>query len=194
MGDLATMKKTIFEKITIVGVGLIGGSLGLAIQKRKLAKFMMGVVRRKSTLSAMFACKAVQGVTLSLEEDVRGADPVILCAPVSTILEQIRTLQPLLSKNTIVIDVASSKTLIDNAARNYLKGARFVGCHPMAGGTQTGVGHADVDLFEGAGCFMTNADDTVKKFWNKLGASVQYLTPKQHDAWVARAICKTLSC
>lgn len=180
------MNKPMFDKVCIVGVGLIGGSLGLAIKKRKLAKLVMGVVHRRSTLAKAFRRKALHGATMNLKEGVRDADLVILCAPVSTILQQIKVLKPWLSPNAVVIDVASSKVLIDIAARKYLKGVRFTGCHPMAGSAKTGLLNADEDLFEGAGCFATNADQTVKKFWTALGSQVHYLTPEKHDEWVAR--------
>jgi prephenate dehydrogenase len=146
----------------------------------------MGVVRRRSTLANAFRQRALHGATMSLKEGVRDADLVILCAPVSTILKQIRILKPYLASKAIVIDVASSKALIDLAARKYLKGVRFTGCHPMTGSTKTGILNAHPDLFEGAGCFATNADPAVKKFWNALGSQVHYLTPEKHDEWVAR--------
>jgi prephenate dehydrogenase len=180
------MSKPLFDKVAIVGVGLIGGSLGLAIKKRKLAKLVMGVVHRRSTLAKAFQRHAVHGATMSLKEGVRDADIVLLCAPVSTIIEQMRVLKPLLSKKAVVMDVASSKMLVDAAARKYLKGVRFVGCHPMAGAAKTGVLHADADLFEGALCFMTSADATAQKFWHALGSKTHYLTPEKHDEWVAR--------
>ncbi len=179
------MRKVLFDKVTIVGVGLIGGSLGLAIKKRRLAKLVMGVVRRRSTIAKAFRRKALHGATMDLKEGVRDADLVILCAPVSTILQQIKKLKPYLSPKAVVIDVASSKTLIDNASRKYLKGIRFTGCHPMAGSAKTGIANADADLFQGASCFMTNMDKRVEKFWNALGSKVLYLTPQKHDEWVA---------
>mgnify|MGYP001615944478 CR=1 FL=1 len=175
-----------FDRVAIVGVGLIGGSIGLAIKRRGLARLVMGVVRRRSTLAKALRHRALHAATMSLKEGVRGADLVILSAPVSTILQQIKTLKPFLSPNAVVIDVASSKTLIDLAARKYLKGVRFTGCHPMAGSAKTGILNADADLFEDAVCFMTNTDAKVKTFWNTLGSRVQYLTPEEHDDWAAR--------
>ena len=180
------MSKPLFDKVTIVGVGLIGGSLGLAIKKRKLATLVMGVVHRRQTIAQAFRRHALHGATMNLKEGVRDADLVILCAPVSTIMQQMKTLRPMLKPGARVIDVASSKLLVDHAAKKYLKGVRFVGCHPMAGSAKSGLEHADADLFEGAGCFMTGPDKVVDRFWRALGASPHILTPQSHDEWVAR--------
>ncbi len=180
------MKKPLFSKICIVGVGLIGGSLGLAIKKRKLAKMVMGVVHRRQTIAEAFRRHALHGATMNLKEGVRDADLVILCAPVSTILQQLKILKPLLKPGARVMDVASSKLLIDHAAKKYLKGIHFVGCHPMAGSAKSGLANADADLFEGAGCFVTRVDDKINKLWRSLGARTHILTPQSHDEWVAR--------
>ena len=178
--------KPLFDKVAIVGVGLIGGSLGLAIRKRKVAKLVMGVVRRRQTIAQAFRRRALHGATMDLKEGVRDADLVILCAPVSTIMQQMKVLRPMLKPGVRVIDVASSKLLVDIAAKKYLKGVRFVGCHPMAGSAKSGLEHADADLFEDAGCFMTRADKVVDRFWRSLGAYTHILTPQSHDEWVAR--------
>jgi len=182
----AEIKRPVFNKICIVGVGLIGGSIGLAVKKRKVAKFVMGVVRRRQTVAEAFRRGALHGATMDLCEGVRDADVVLLCSPVSTIVKQIKILRPFLKPDALVMDVASSKTMVDDAARKYLRGVRFVGCHPMAGSAKTGVIHADADLFCDAMCFLTNADREAESFWKALGSKIFYLTPKQHDEWVAR--------
>ena len=175
-----------FDKITIIGVGLIGGSLGLAIKKKRLAKLVMGVVHRRKTIALAFRRRALHGATMNLRYGVRDADLVILCAPVSTIVQQMKILKPMLKPGARVIDVASSKLLVVHAAEKYLKGVRFVGCHPMAGSAKTGLPAADPFLFEGAVCFMTGADPVVQRFWRALGARPHVLAPKSHDEWVAR--------
>jgi len=175
-----------FEKVAIVGVGLIGGSLGLAIRKRRLAKVVMGVVRRRKTVAEVLRKRTVHGATMSLKEGVRGADLVLLCSPVSIILQQMKGLRRLLAPGALVVDVASTKVLIDHAAKKYLKGSRFVGSHPMAGSSQKGALYADADLFEGTVCYLTNFDPEAERFWRALGAKTFYLTPERHDEWVAR--------
>lgn len=175
-----------FEKVAIVGVGLIGGSLGLAIRKRRLAKLVMGVVRRRQTGAQALRKRAVHGATMSLKEGVRGADLVLLCSPVSTIVRQMKTLKKFLAPGALVVDVASTKVLVDAAARKYLKGVRFAGAHPMAGSSKKGVPAADADLFQGAICYLTNFDPEAERFWRALGTKTFYLTPERHDEWVAR--------
>ncbi len=109
------MTRPPFEKVAIVGVGLIGGSLGLAIRKRKIAKLVMGVVRRRLPGAQALRKNVVHGATMSLREGVRGADLVLLCSPVSTIVDQIRKLKPLLAPRAFVVDVASTKVLVHHA-------------------------------------------------------------------------------
>jgi prephenate dehydrogenase len=150
-----------------------------------MATLVMGVVRRRQTVVEAFRKKALHGATMSLKEGVRDADVVLLCSPISTIVQQIKLLRPLLKPNALVMDVASSKLLVDLAAKKYLKGVRFVGCHPMAGSAKTGVEHADGDLFQNAVCFLTHADKGASAFWKALGTKIFYLTPASHDEWVA---------
>ena len=92
------MKKPLFNKICIVGVGLIGGSLGLAIKKRKLARWVVGVTRRKETIQKAFGMGALDIATLDLKEGVKDADLVILCAPIST-MRSARKSRPVVSRS-----------------------------------------------------------------------------------------------
>jgi prephenate dehydrogenase len=176
----------LFKKVCIVGVGLIGGSLGLAIKKRRLAKFVVGVSRRKTSARDAAAVGAVDMATLDLREGVGGADLVILAGPVSTIETQIRSLPKLLSKNALVIDVGSSKGRIEAQAKKYLKKNKFVGCHPMAGLEKRGVLYSQECLFDGAVCFVTRRNAAVERFWKSVGAKPIVIGAKAHDAWVAQ--------
>ena len=185
--------KPLFNKICIVGVGLIGGSLGLAIKKRGLAKFVVGVTRRKETAKHAAQYKVVDMATMNLSEGVSGADLVILCGPVSVILDQIKILPKFLNKKTIVMDVGSSKVQIEKTAKKYFRvGAHgraplpvFVGCHPMAGSANRGLEYADADLFQGAQCFLASKNNKVEPLWKALGANPVQLSAKQHDEWVS---------
>lgn len=181
------MNKPLFNKICIVGVGLIGGSIGIAVKRRGLAKWAIGVVRRKETVSSAFKKKAVDVATLNLREGVRGADLVILCAPVFTILKNLKDIAPHLKRGAVVIDVGSTKTQINAAAKKQLKKNIFVGCHPMAGSEKCGIGEARADLFKGAVCFLTSRNAKVGRFWKALGAKPVLIDAKKHDAWVAKA-------
>ena len=175
-----------FKKVCIVGVGLIGGSLGLAVKKRRLAKFVAGVCRRKSSARDAAAAGAVDMATLDLREGVSGADLVILAGPVSTIEAQIKSLPKLLSKNALVIDVGSSKGRIVTQAKKHLKKNKFIGCHPMAGLEKKGVLYSQECLFDGAVCFMTERNATIERFWRSIGARPIVIGAKAHDAWVAQ--------
>ena len=180
-------KNPIFNKICIIGVGLIGGSIGRAVKRHGLARWVIGVVRRDETAKKAVSLKAVDVAIKDLKEGVRGADLVILCGPVSTIESQLAFIKKRLSPNAIVIDVASSKRRIVEAARRHLKKNSFVGCHPMAGSEKTGVEHGCPYLFEKSVCFVTKAHPKVNRFWRALGATPVVISPEKHDDWAARA-------
>ncbi|MBI4432484.1 MAG: prephenate dehydrogenase [Candidatus Omnitrophica bacterium] len=180
-------KAPLFQQITIVGVGLIGGSLGLAIKKGGLAKVVVGVVRRRQTIDKAFQKKAVDVVTRDLREGVKSADLVILCAPVSVIARQIKAIGAYLKKGALVMDVGSSKSEINKTAGRYLKRFSFVGCHPIAGSEKGGVENARVDLFKGSACFLTERNAMLERFWRALGSRVVIADPKRHDRWAAQS-------
>lgn len=180
------MKKPLFQKVCIVGVGLIGGSIGMAVKQKKLARFVLGVVRRKQTAEEAFMKRALDIATLDLKEGIKDADLVILCSPVSVIESQIRQIAPHLKKGALVIDVGSSKGNIESAAKKFLKKNTFVGCHPMAGSEKTGVSSARADLFKGSVCFVASKHPKVETFWKELGAKTVFLSARPHDALVAR--------
>lgn len=182
------MKKPFFGKVCIVGVGLIGGSIGMAVKKRRLARSVAGVVRRRQTAEAALKRKAVDETVFDLASGVSCADLVILSSPVRTILQHLKILDSLVKPGAIVIDVGSSKYRIDKTAKRHLKKAVFVGCHPMAGSSKRGVDCADAspDLFLGAVCFMTSKNAKIRKFWNLLGSRVvDTLSSREHDEWAA---------
>ena len=180
------MNKPLFDKVTIVGVGLIGGSLGLAIKKRKLAKLVMGVVhRRRSGLEAMKK-GAVHGITMNLRTGLADADLVLLCSPVSTIVSQMKDVERFAKPGALIMDVASSKMLVGMAAKKYIRKAIYIGSHPMAGSSMRGAKYSSPDLFENAICFLTCAHRPALEFWHALGSKTHILTPQSHDEWVAR--------
>lgn len=175
-----------FNKICIVGVGLIGGSLGMAIRKRRLAKWVIGVVRHDETAKKAIQLGALDVATKDLKVAVKDADLVILSGPVSVITSQLKVLPKLLKEKTIVIDVGSSKALIDRTAKKYLR-KKFIGCHPMAGSEKRGVEFSEADLFKGSLCFITSQNASVESFWKALGAKPVRISSSSHDAWVANA-------
>lgn len=169
-----------------MGVGLIGGSVGMAVKKRKLARWVMGIARRRETITAAFHRKAIDIGAVDLRH-VSGADLVILAAPVSVITSQIKALRRYLRPGAIVMDVGSSKQVVETSAKKYLKGFTFVGTHPMAGSECLGVERAKAELFEGATVFLTKKNAKVSELWRRMGAEPVVTTAVEHDRWVSKA-------
>ena len=181
-------RKPLFRRLVIVGVGLIGGSIGLAVKKRGLARCVVGVVRRDRTARLAVSTGAVDVATRDLRAALSGADAVILCAPVPVILAQLAAVDRLLPKGALILDVGSSKSQVARAGLRSVRRATFVPCHPMAGSARRGLdsGDAHADLFVGATCFVIRAHPKAVRFWKALGSRViDRLSAEEHDEWVA---------
>ena len=185
-----------FNKITIIGVGLIGGSIGMAIKKLRLAKVVCGVGRRMSSLKNAKRLGAVDVVTLDLEAGVKDADLIIIATPISLIPQyalKIAVLSDWAKKETIITDAASTKDFVVSKLENILpETVHFVGSHPFAGSEKASVLHASADLLNGANVFVTPTKNTnkpalgkVKNFWKALGAKVIAIPAGKHDRLVA---------
>ena len=179
-----------FRKIAIVGVGLLGGSIGLAVRERKLALEVVGVETNPHSRAEATARGAVEKCTDLLGMGVAGADLVVLACPVQTIVSELARLAPLLGAHTIVTDVGSVKAPIAEAG--LALGGAFVPGHPMAGGERGGMELARADLFEGAAWALTPGSQTrpaavtkIAQLVEGLGARVVTMTPEEHDATVA---------
>jgi prephenate dehydrogenase len=198
-----------FRAVTIVGLGLIGGSLGLAIRRRRLAREVIGVGRRAATLTEARRRGAIDWGTRRLAEAARQSDLVVLATPVGVMPALAARLARCVPSGCIVTDVGSAKVAVVSALERGLDGvARVVGAHPMAGSEQSGIAHAEEALFEGARCFVTRTPRTdlralraVTALWRRLGSHVEVLTPQRHDRLVASishlphlaAVCATLA-
>jgi prephenate dehydrogenase len=179
-------------RVAIIGVGLIGGSLGMALRARRLATEVIGVARREETLVDAQRLGAIDRGTLSLVEGVRDADLVVLATPVRTIMEQLAAIGPGLSPGCLVTDAGSTKADIVAAAVCLPETVDFVGGHPMAGSDEAGVAAARADLFQGATWALTPADrspeDAVTRLETlvrALGSNPLRLSASEHDAIVA---------
>ncbi|MCG8429974.1 MAG: prephenate dehydrogenase/arogenate dehydrogenase family protein [Candidatus Omnitrophica bacterium] len=179
-----------FGKVALVGVGLIGGSLGMAVKKHRLAREVVGVSRRAASIEKARKRKAIDRGSRELDI-IRGADLVVFAAPVSVILRRAPEVARYLDERCIVTDVGSTKTEVAAGLRKIFP--RYVGSHPMAGSEKRGVANASADLFRGALCLLTPTRSTeaaaarkVELLWRKVGASTARLTPARHDAIVAR--------
>jgi prephenate dehydrogenase len=185
-----------FRKITIIGVGLLGGSIGLAVRRRQLARQTAGFVRRTASLKDCERAGAVDFATTDLPAAVWDADLVILCTPLAQMHSRVREMLPALKRGAIVTDVGSVKAGVVRELSLLIQktGAHFVGSHPMAGAEKTGVSAARADLFEGTVCVVTPTKQTnrtalkkVEQFWKAIGSRVLELKPEIHDALVSRS-------
>ncbi len=185
-----------FRKITIIGVGLLGGSIGLAVRQRRLAGEVAGYVRRAASLKDCEKAGAVDYATTDLLAAVSKADLVILCTPLAQMRSIAEKILPALKRGAIVTDVGSVKAGVVRELESIIAraGAHFVGSHPMAGGEKMGVLAARADLYANAVCVVTptkksnaGAVRKVEQFWKSLGARVLKLDAAQHDLLVSRS-------
>ena len=185
-----------FQKITIIGVGLLGGSIGLAARRRRLAWEVAGFVRRPASLKDCEKAGAVDYATTDLLAAVSNADLVILCTPLLQMRLRAAEMLPALKRGAIVTDVGSVKASVLRELESLIQksGAHFVGSHPMAGAEKTGVGAARADLFENAACVVTPTKNTspaalrkVEQFWKLLGGRTIRMAPQLHDELVGRS-------
>ncbi len=184
--------------ITIIGTGLIGGSIGRGLKERGLARSIIGVGHRKSSINKALKMGAIDEGTLEIEEAVKEADIIILATSVSLIPDYAKKIIPLMKKSAILTDVGSTKdyivSQINNEIMNTYDGEKpnFIGAHPLAGSEQRGVESARPDLFEGSVCILTPTDLNSKKnitrlsnMWKALGARISIMTPSKHDEVLA---------
>jgi prephenate dehydrogenase len=190
---LISLQSYLFRKITIIGVGMMGGSLGKAIKKHKLAKEVVGLSQRHTSLIAALKNEAIDHAYHDVKKAVQDADLVVLATPVCIITGMLSMIGPHLKRGAIVTDVGSTKVSIVNAAQEHLPNhSHFVGSHPLAGSEKKGVYYANADLYQDAVCLMTPTEKTnhsarekVKQFWTKIGCQVKLLSPEEHDKILA---------
>ncbi|MEI7904378.1 MAG: prephenate dehydrogenase [Candidatus Firestonebacteria bacterium] len=180
------------KTVAILGVGLIGGSLGKAILRRGLFKKVIGVGRNPEKLEKALKARAITEFSTNLKA-VSSADLVILCTPVARIKETFKKLSKLLKPGCIVTDAGSTKEEIVSAAGKFLpEDIFFVGSHPIAGSEKSGIDHSGPELFKGAACVVTPVKTTnkqalleIKKLWSRLGGKIVSMSPAEHDRVVA---------
>lgn len=181
-----------FDRVTIIGVGLLGGSLGLAIKSRWPGCRVTGYGHRASTIELALKSGAIDQAAADVGASVKDAQLVVLCTPVSLIAEYLEQISAHVPAGAIVTDVGSTKeSIVHEGERQIRSPAYFVGSHPMAGSEKRGVDAAKVDLFEHATCIVTrspqtdrDAADKVTAFWSALGMRVISHTPADHDRLV----------
>ncbi len=185
-----------WKKVTLIGVGLLGGSLGLALRQRRLADSVIGLVRRRSSVRESQDAGAVDQATRDPLRAVEDAQLVVICTPLGQMKSLLDQILPRLEPGAIVTDVGSVKGAVVRDLHDAVKkvGAHFIGSHPMAGAEKSGVAAARPDLYTNAICVLTPTPDSnpsalrkVERLWKSVGARVIRLTPQAHDELVSRS-------
>lgn len=185
-----------YDTVAIIGVGLIGGSIGLALRERRLAQNIVGIGRRQTSLDKARDVGAIDHGVTNLANGVAQAQLIIVATPVDSIAERVIQASAACPATSLITDAGSTKASIVAAADAGLaarrSGPRFVGSHPLAGDHRTGPEHARADLLEGRTVVITPTEHTrpaavteVSGFWQSLGANVISMTPDKHDAALA---------
>jgi prephenate dehydrogenase len=177
-------------------MGLLGGSLGLAIRQRELARQVVGLVRRAAALTECEELQVVDSATQHLPTAVKDADLVVLCTPIGRMKQLAEDMRSSLKSGAVVTDVGSVKGLVVEELEPVVAEAEahFVGSHPMAGSERTGMAAAHASLFVDACCVVTptgrtdpTALELVRSFWQAVGARTIELAPGVHDDLVSRS-------
>lgn len=180
----------VFERLAVLGLGLLGGSVARAAKETGAAGRVVGSTRRRDVLEAALAEGAVDAVGTP-EEVVCDSDLVLLATPVFAMAATVRKIAPHLRDGALVTDVGSVKAVLHETLPGLIgSGARYIGSHPMAGSHERGFGNARADLFRGAPCVVTETASTPEldrlcDFWRVLGARVVLRDPARHDMEVA---------
>jgi prephenate dehydrogenase len=186
----------LFEKISILGLGLLGGSVAMAAKEAGVAREVVAWGRREEALAKAQAQGVVDSFHLDPREAVRGADFVLLAVPVDRMASLLAEVADSLADGVLVSDVGSVKGELSETLPKLLPaGALYLGSHPMAGSHLRGVEHASAELFQGAACVVMEAGESFRSeqeklvsFWRALGGNVVLREAKRHDeevAWVS---------
>jgi prephenate dehydrogenase len=183
-----------YRKVAIIGVGLIGGSIGMALRQRGLAQSVVGIGRQQSSLDRALHHQTIDQATTNWEEGLAGAELVVVATPVANIADHVCRALDATPEDCVVTDGGSTKYVICTAvqARSPDRAGRFVGSHPLAGDHRTGPEFARGDLLAGKLVVVTPTQTTpaetiakVEAFWQNLGARVTRLAPGDHDQALA---------
>lgn len=182
------------DTLTIVGVGLIGGSIGLAAKAKGAANHVVGVGRDERNLARAEAIGAIDRFTTDLAAGVANADLVVICTPVDRVARDVIAASQSAPPRAVITDAGSTKGNIvrELAGKMPADRATFIGSHPLAGSEKKGAAHGRADLFENRLVIVTPTPETdfeaasvVELFWQKLGARVIRMDPFEHDEALA---------
>lgn len=181
------------KNITIIGLGLIGGSLGLALKKKLPGLVVRGIDHKPESVQTAALLGAVDTASVQMEEAISGAEVIFLATPVSEMSRLVVQMRPYLNAGTIVTDMGSTKAQIVEYMESELpQGVAFLGGHPLAGSEKAGIREAHVELLENAVYVLTPTERTtvetveaVSGLLEQLGAKIMLLSPAEHDRKVA---------
>ena len=178
------------NKITIIGVGLIGGSLALALKERNLAKVVFGYGRDQSRLEEAQKSNVIDAFSTNIKEAIDEANIVVIATPVGTFKDILDQIEPLISSNVIITDVGSTKSDIVNIVNDVLKdnSSCFIPAHPIAGKERSGFEVSDSKLYDGKKVIITPQEtnspesiDEIDQMWKNVGADVDFMNAESHD-------------
>ncbi len=185
--------QVMFERIAIIGIGLIGSSISHAARRAGLARQIVGSSATPATRAKAEELGLVSKAYADAADAVKGADLVIMCTPVGVYGKIAAQIGPHLTAGTIVTDVGSVKAaVVRDIAPHLPKGVHFVPGHPIAGTEQSGPESGFAELFDGRWCILTPEPGTdaaavakLEKFWQKLGSNVEIMGAEHHDMVLA---------
>jgi cyclohexadieny/prephenate dehydrogenase len=187
------MSGPLFERIALIGLGLIGSSISHAVRRAGLAYSIVGAARTPATVETAMRLGLIEQGFARAAHAAEGADLVILCAPVGVCGALAKELAPALTPGAILTDVGSVKAaIVRDVSPHVPQGVHFVPGHPIAGTEQSGPEAGFAELFDGRWCILTperhtdpRAVETLKEFWQALGSKVDIMTPEHHDLVLA---------
>ncbi len=184
---------TQFDRAVIVGVGLLGGSIGMALRTREIAKQVIGFSPRGNSLDPAIALGAIDTGVNSLADACQGADLAIICTPVQSISDFAEQCFSFMPSQCLITDVGSTKQSIVKTIATSVGSKNFVGSHPLAGSEKSGVEHAREDLLADKLVVITPDCDSppslvhkTEQLWQSLGARTLRMSPTEHDSALAR--------
>jgi prephenate dehydrogenase len=183
-----------FGSVAIIGVGLIGGSVGLALRRRGLADEVVGIGRHEARLAEASRLGAIDMAATDLATGVERADVVVICTPVSRIARDVAEAAAHAPEGALLTDAGSTKRRIVEEVERDARAARaFVAAHPIAGSERQGAAYGRADLFENRACVLTPTPRTspdrlarARAFWSALGCRLIEMGPGAHDDALAR--------
>ena len=183
----------LFNKVTLIGIGLIGSSIARVIKRDKIARHLVAVAKSKKTIDTVLKLGIADSVTLDSSEAVKDADMVMLCSPLGTYKKIMREIGPNLKRGCILTDVGSVKGCVfEDIEIDKLLGVNLVPAHPVAGTEYSGPEAGFVELFEGRWCVITpdktaskESIEKICKLWKAAGSNVEIMDPNHHDQIMA---------